>query len=111
MVWRGCRRGTATREAFRVREKRGAEDCAATVDRLRREAVVHVVRRAETERAVAVLAVVPVEEGAAVVTRVLDVREAVGEAGAILERLEVRLRERVIVRDVWSRVGLGDAEV
>ncbi len=37
--------------------------------------------------------------------------EAVGEAGPILERLELSLRVGVVVGDVGPRVGLGDAEV
>jgi len=60
---------------------------------------------------VAMLAVVPVEEGTAVGTAVLRGAEALGKVGPVLERLELRLGERVVVRDAWSRVALRDAEV
>src|SRR5581483_9948237 len=59
----------------------------------------------------AVLAVVPVEEPPAEVARVLEGAEAVRELRSILERLELRLRVRVVVGDVGPAVRLGDAEI
>ncbi len=53
-----------------------------------------------------VLVVVPGEERAADLAGVLERAEAVGEVGAVLEGLELRLRERVVVGDVGPRVGL-----
>ena len=64
--------GTPAQEALRVREERGVEDAGATLESLRREAVVHVVGCAEAERAVVVLIVVPAEEGATVSAGVFD---------------------------------------
>lgn len=54
---------------------------------------------------------VPVEEVRAVPARVFDRAEAVGEVGPVLQRLEVRLAVRALVRDVRSRVRLRDAQV
>ncbi len=50
------------REALGVREEGGVEDGSAARESRRGEAVVHLVRRAEAERAVMVFVVVPVEE-------------------------------------------------
>ena len=66
----------------------GVEDGGTALAQLRGEAVVDIVRRAEPDAAVVVIAVVPVEEVAAVGPRVLDVHEAVGEVGAVFECLE-----------------------
>ncbi len=49
----------------------------------------------------AVLGVVPREERAAVGRGVLDVEETTGEAGVVLQGLELRLRERVVIGD-WG---------
>ena len=78
--WRGGD-GASAGEAFGVSGEGGVVDDAAPLQRLRREPVVHVMRRAEAERAMVVLVVVPVEEGAAVTASLLDMVEAVGEAG------------------------------
>lgn len=58
-----------------------------------------------------VLEVVPVEKVLAETASVLMRAEAVGEAGPVLERLEVALGERVVVRDVGTRVRLRDAQI
>src|ERR1019366_6501192 len=86
---------TPSQEAFRVREERSVEDGGTALESLSREAVVHVVGCAEAKRAVVVLVVVPVEEGATMGAGVLDVHESLGDAGPVLERLEGRLREGV----------------
>ena len=74
-------------------------------------AVMDVVRSQQADAAVVVFAVVPVEEGTAVRTGVLVRAEALGEVRPVLERLEMSLGKRVVVRDVRSRVALRDAEV
>jgi len=43
--------------------------------------------------------------------RTLDRSEAIGEGGAILERLEVRLGIRIVIGDVGATVGLGDIQI
>ena len=58
-----------------------------------------------------VLQVVPREEPAAEVLRLLDAGEPAGEAGWVLDGLEVRLRVRVVVRDPGTAQRLRDAEV
>ena len=60
---------------------------------------------------VAVVVVVPVEEPLAVAVGVLEAPEPGGEVGPILEGPELAFGIRVVVADVGSRVGLGDAEV
>ena len=58
-----------------------------------------------------VLGVVPGEEDVAVGAGVLDRAEARREVRPVLQRLELRLGERVVVGDVRPAVGLGDAQV
>ena len=53
----------------------------------------------------------PAEELLAVAVGVLETAETGGEVGPILEGPELALGVRVVVADVGSRVGLGDAEV
>ena len=55
--------------------------------------------------------VVPREEGPAVAGRGLSAREATGEAGVVLQGLELGLGERVVVRDAGSRERPSDAEI
>ena len=65
-------------------------------------AVVHAVRGREAAGAVAVLGVVPGEEGLAMRSGVLDTAESLGKLRAVLHGLELRLRVGVIVADVRS---------
>src|SRR5437879_6528179 len=78
---------------------------------LLRPALVYVGRCQEPEGRVMVLGVVPGEEDVAVGSGILDRAEALRERRAVLQRLELRLRERVVIRDVRPGMGLGDAEV
>ena len=57
----------------------------------------------KAEPGVAMLVVVPTEEDLAVPPSGFDRGEPVGEVGPVLQRLELRLAERVVVGDV--RVG------
>ena len=99
------------REPLRVLRERLGEHERPLLALRRGEPVVHVVRREQAEPDVVVLGVVPGEEVAAEAARVLERAEAVGEVGPVLQRLELRLGVRVVVRDVRPRVALGDAEV
>ena len=85
-------------EALGMGGVRGGEHAGARLDPLLGQPVVDVVGREQAEADVAVLGVVPGEEVLAVGARVLDRAEAVGEIGPVLERLELRLGERVVVR-------------
>src|SRR5437867_2711365 len=67
--------------------------------------------RHHADPGVAMLGVVPGEELTAKRAPILHGSKAVGEAGAVLEGLELRLRGRVIIGDVRPREGLRDAEV
>src|SRR5258706_8237689 len=91
--WKRRRHGTTVREAFWMRGECGVEDASTTRERLGGETAVHFVRRAERERAVAMLVVVPIEESAGGTACVLLAAEALGKTGARLERLEGGLRK------------------
>jgi len=56
-------------------------------------AVMHLVRRHQADPAMVVVLVVPVEEGTAEGSGVLDTAEAFGKARLILQRLEVFRRK------------------
>ena len=65
----------------------------------------------EPDAGVMMPVVVPIEKCAAVGTRLYDRAEAIGEIGSILERLEMRLRERIVIGDVRPAEALVHAEV
>lgn len=71
-------------------------------------AIVDGVRGHQAYAAVAVLLVVPVEETLTVSACALERAEALGEVGAVLQGLELRLRVRVVIRDMWTAVCAGD---
>jgi hypothetical protein len=48
--------------------------------------------------------VVPTKEMLAVSASIFDRSEAIREVGSVLESFELRLRVRIIVRDVWAAV-------
>ena len=99
-------------KALGMRGVSGGEDASSRSDALIGEAMVDVVRGQEADAAVSMLAVVPVEKGAAMGSTVLRGAEALGEVGPVFERLELRLGERIVVRDVLGReCALRDAEV
>ena len=55
--------------------------------------------------------VVSAEEPLAVGSAILDAAEAPGEVGTVLQGLELRLGERVVVRGVRPAVGLGELQI
>ena len=67
------------------------------LDHLLTATVVDVRRRQHADAGMPVLMVVPAHEPAAGGTAVLDGTEALGKLGPVLEGLELRLRERVVV--------------
>jgi hypothetical protein len=73
---------------------------------VRRSAVVDVGRGVQAEAGMAVLVVVVGEEALAVGPRILDRAEPAGELGPVLQPLELRFGERVVVGDVGAGVGL-----
>ena len=91
------RRRTAGREPLGMGRIRRGEHGGALGHALRGQAEVHVVGREQPEAAVMMFGVVPGEEDVPVGPRILDRAEALREAGAVLQRLELRLRERVVV--------------
>lgn len=58
-----------------------------------------------------VLLVVPGKESLTESTGFLDTAEALGELGAILEGLELRLGKRVVIAGMWPAVRLGDPQI
>jgi len=64
------------------------------------EPMMHVVRREEPEPDVVMLGVVPGEEVPAKAARVLDRSEALWEIEPVLQGLELRLGERIVVRPI-----------
>ena len=98
-------------EAFRVGGVRGIEHAGPLLAGDFGGAVVNVGGRVKCQPGVAMLIVVPREEVLAVHARRLDRGEPAGEVGPVLQRLELRLAERVVVGDVRSRMRLGDAEI
>jgi hypothetical protein len=99
--------GQASGESFRVRRVSRGEHGRPHRDALLGQAVMDVGRRQQAEAGMMVFHVVPREEDVAVGPGILDRGEPLGECRAVLERLEVRLREWVVVGDVRSGMGLG----
>ena len=74
-------------------------------------AAVNAVRGHVGDAAVTMLGVVPGEEYLAIGTGILDTAKARGEAGPVLQGLELGLRIGVVVRDVGSAMTLGDVQI
>src|SRR5438552_9192367 len=66
--------------------------------------------REQADAAVVMFRVVPGEEDVAMGARVLDRAEPLGKRRPVLQRLELGLRERVVVRHLWPAVRLGDRQ-
>src|SRR5260370_39726383 len=84
-------------EAFRVGGVRGVERIGPLLAGDFGGAVVNVRGRMKRQPGVAMFLVVPREEVLAVHTCRLDGGEPAGEVGPVLQRLELRLAERVVV--------------
>jgi len=70
-------------------------------------AVVNGGRGQQAQSPAVMVVVVPLEEPAAELQGVSEAAEAVGEFRPVLQRLELALGERVVVRDVGAAVGPG----
>ena len=71
----------------------------------------HVVLRVQSESRMPMLGVVPAKEIRAVRSCVFEGAEALRKIRPVLERLELGLRVRIIVRDVRPRVRLRHTEI
>src|SRR3990172_6716551 len=111
--FRGARRRLweAAREALRVCGMGRGEHGGRRGHALLGEAVVHIMGRQQSQAAVMMFDVVPGEEDVAVGAGVLDRAEPRRESRPVLQRLELRLRERVVVGDVRAGMGLRDPQV
>jgi len=65
-------------------------------------------RSHQTDAAVAVFVVVPLEELLTVSASILDRAEAIWEVGSVLQGFELRFGVRIVIRHVRAAVGLGD---
>lgn len=74
-------------------------------------AIVDGVRGHQADATVAMVVVVPVEEMLTMSPGILERSEALREVWPILQGLELRLRVRVVVRDVRTAVGAGDVQI
>src|SRR2546425_33541 len=92
--WLRC----TTRESFRMCGVRCRQDLGTGHEARLCQTVVDVVGREQAEAGVAVLGVVPGEKDLAVRASILDRAEALREVRPVFQRLELRLRERVVVR-------------
>ena len=95
--------GGSADEPLGVARVGSVEDAGAGGVQLLRLAVVDGARGHQPDPGVAMLVVVPVEEAAAGLARVLDRVEPIGELGPVLQGLEVRLRVGVVGRGVRPR--------
>ena len=98
--------GRSARDVRRTRRPTPGRGC-----RWLGAAVVDVGGGEQAEAPVVMLGVVPGEEALAERPRAPDRAEALGELGPILQGLELRFGERVVVGDVRPAVRLGDAQV
>src|SRR5450759_2649614 len=86
-------------------EAAGGDDAMAGIEDLLGPAVVHLGRSQIGDAGMVVLVVVPGEEPLAEEAPLLDRAEAAGELRAVLQGLELRLREGVVVGHVGPAVG------
>ena len=73
--------------------------------------MVDIERRHHANAAVTVFMVVPGEETAAIAACILDAAKLSWKRRMVLQRLELRLGERVVVRHMRATVGLRDAKI
>ena len=97
-------------EVFRVFGPRLLESALTLGEHLTGPVVMDISRGEHRDPAVAMLMVVPREEGSAEVDRRADVGEAPGEVGVVLDDLEVRLRQGVVVTDPGAAERAGDPD-
>lgn len=98
-------------ESPRVSSEGSVQGVGPLLEQLCSLAMVDRGRSHEADAGMAMLFVVPLEEALAVSAGFFDAAEALGEVRAVLQGLELRLREGVVVGDVGAAVGLGHIEV
>src|SRR5450830_1260464 len=98
-------------EAFPMLRGGGGDDAMAGIENLLGPAVMDLGRSQISDAGVVVLVVVPGEEPLAEDAPLLDRAEAAGKLRAVLQGLELRLREGVVVGHVGPAVGLFDTQV
>src|SRR5687767_3347225 len=80
-------------------------------DRFRRPAVMNSRWREQSDPTVMMLMVVPLKERTCPHAGIRQAAELGWKVRPIFQRLELRFRIRVVVGNVWSRMGLGHAQV
>ncbi len=87
-------------EAFGMRRPGIGQRALTLFEHRLGSAAMHIGGRQHRDAPMAVLGVVPREERSTVPRGVVDPGEAAREAGVVLQGLELRLRERIVVRDL-----------
>lgn len=77
----------------------------------RGQAVMNAVRGVQSDSRMMVCVIVPSEERAAETAGVLDRTEALRKLRPVLHSAKLRFRERVVIRNIGSRMRFGDAEI
>jgi len=65
----------------------------------------------QTQTRVVMLVLVPLKEGLAETTGVLDGAEAIRETGTVFQSSELAFRVRIVIGDVRTAVGFDDAQI
>ena len=103
--------GRVAFESVRMGSEGVIEGGLAVLEARLDEAAVNVGGSEQGDTGVAMLVVVPMEEGLAVGAGIFDGAEPVGEVGSVFQGFELGFGEGIVVGDVGARVGLGDPEI
>src|SRR5688572_12379849 len=104
-------RGAMPLKPSRMRSEGDVERDSALLGERGGALVVHGVGRHEADAGMTMLGVVPAKEVLAMRTGVLDRPEARWKVGPVLQRFELRLGVRIVIRDVRTAVRLGDVQI
>ena len=103
------RRGDAS-EAGGMCSEGTIERAGALCVHRRSGAVVHGARGSQADTTVTMFEVVPAEELLTARAGVFDRAEPLREVGTVFQGLELRLGAWIVIRDVWTAVGLGHVQ-
>src|SRR5262249_47114892 len=98
-------------KALRVSGICGIQNALAFFEQNGRLAMMDSRRREQSQRAVIMLVVVPINKRFDPSPGILQRTEEIREVGTVFHRLELRLRVRIVIRDARSRMSLGYAQI